>query len=56
MAQEFSKRSITAFIAGMIVATILTLMGTYYVLHTFLLDDLADPLARAGGLKPSQLK
>jgi len=54
MAQEFSRRSIAGFVVGMVVATILTVMGTYYVLHRFVLDDPADPLTRAGGLRSSQ--
>ena len=54
MAQEFSRRSIAGFAAGMVVATILPVMGTYYVLHRFVLDDPADPLTRAGGLRSSQ--
>ena len=54
MAQEFSKRSIAAFVAGMVVATVLTVMGTYDVLHRFVLDNPADPLTRAGGLRSSQ--
>jgi hypothetical protein len=54
MAQQFSRRSIAGFVAGMLVATVLTVMGTYYVLHRFVLDNPADPLTRAGGLRPSQ--
>jgi hypothetical protein len=54
MAQEFSRRSIAGFAAGMVVATILTVMGTYYVLHRFVLDNPDDPLTRAGGLRSSQ--
>jgi hypothetical protein len=54
MAQEFSRRSIVGFVAGMVVATVLTVMGTFYVLHRFVLDNPADPLTRAGGLQPGQ--
>jgi hypothetical protein len=54
MAQQFSRRSIAAFVAGMVAATILTVMGTYYVLHRFVLDNPADPPTRAGGLRPGQ--
>jgi hypothetical protein len=54
MAQQFSRRSIAAFIAAMLVATVLTVMGTFSVLHRFVLDNPADPLTRAGGLRPSQ--
>jgi hypothetical protein len=54
MAQQFSRRSIAGFVAGMVVATVLTVMGTYYVLHRFVLDNPADPRTRAGGLQPGQ--
>jgi hypothetical protein len=54
MAQEFSRRSIAGFVAGMLVATVLTVMGTYYVLHRFVLDNPADPLTKAGGLQLGQ--
>ena len=54
MAQQYGRRSIAAFVAGMVVATVLTVMGTYYVLHRFVLDNPADPLTKAGGLRPSQ--
>jgi hypothetical protein len=54
MAQEFSRRSIVGFVAGMVVATVLTVMGTFYVLHRFVLDNPADPLTRAGGVQPGQ--
>jgi hypothetical protein len=54
MAQEFSRRSIAAFGLGMVVATVLTVMGTYYVLHRFVLDNHAPPPTKAGGLWPAQ--
>ena len=54
MAQQFSRRSIVGFVAGMVVATVLTVMATYSVLHRFVLDNPADPLSRAGGLRPDQ--
>ena len=54
MAQEFSRRSIAGFVAGMVVATVLTVMGTFYVLHRFVLDNPTDPLTKAGGLRPGQ--
>ena len=38
----------------MVVATVLTVMGSYYVLHRFVLDNPADPRTRAGGLQPGQ--
>jgi hypothetical protein len=54
MAREFSNRSMALFLAGTIVATILTVMGTFYVLHKFVIDNPADALKKAGGLSPSQ--
>jgi hypothetical protein len=54
MPPEFSKRAIAGFVIGMVVATVLTVMGTYSVLHRFVLDNPADPLTRVGGLKPDQ--
>ena len=56
MVQEFSRRSIVAFIVAMVVATVLTVMGTYSVLHKFVLDNPADPLTRAGGLRRNPAK
>jgi hypothetical protein len=54
MAPESSRRAIVGFAVGMVVATVLTVMGTFYVLHRFVLDNPADPLTRAGGLRPGQ--
>jgi hypothetical protein len=36
----------------MVVATVLTVMGAYCVLHRFVLDNPADPLTKAGDLRP----
>jgi hypothetical protein len=54
MTYEFSKRSIIIFIIVMIVATALTVEGTYYAVKTFIFDDANDPLVEAGGLSPDQ--
>ena len=51
---DFSKRSIIIFIIFMIVATALTVEGTYYAVKTFIFDDANDPLVKAGGLSPVQ--
>jgi hypothetical protein len=56
MTVEFSKRSIFIFIIVMIVATVLTVEGTYYVLKIFVLDNPNDPITTAGGLTPEQEK
>ena len=50
MAQAFSKRSIAAFVVGMVVATVLTVMGTYDVLHRFVLDNPHVTSLVVGGL------
>ena len=51
---DFSKRSTIIFIIFMIVATVLTVEGTYYALKTFVLDDTNDPIVRSGGLSSDQ--
>jgi hypothetical protein len=38
----------------MVAATAITIEGTYYVLHRFVLSDPNDPLTKAGGLSPEQ--
>jgi hypothetical protein len=39
---EFSKREIVLFVLGMIVASVLTIAGTYFFLKTFVLRDPRD--------------
>ena|ERR1700688_1248142 len=51
---EFSKREIVLFILVMIVATILTVEATNFILKTFVLGSPNDPLTKAGGLSTSQ--
>jgi uncharacterized membrane protein len=51
----FSMREIVVFVAGMVLATVLTVLGTFYFLKNYiLLHDSHDPLVKQGGLKPSQ--
>jgi hypothetical protein len=51
----FSMREILVFAVGMVLATVLTAMGTFYFLKNYiLLNDSHDPLVKQGGLKPSQ--
>jgi hypothetical protein len=50
----FTKREVAIGAMAMILATALTIFGTNYVLHKFVLDDPKDPLTRQGGLKPEQ--
>ena len=51
---EFSKREIVLFILVMIVATILTVEATNFILKTFVLGSPNDPLTKGGGLSTSQ--
>lgn len=51
---NFSKRKIVLFVLVMILATALTVWGTFYVLKTFVLGNPSDPVTKAGG--PSLLQ
>jgi hypothetical protein len=51
----FSKKEILVFVAGTLLATVLTVLGTFYVFKYYLLlHDPNDPPVKQGGLKPSQ--
>ena len=51
----FRTREILMFSAGLLLATSLTLWGTFYALNNYvMLHDPSDPLVKQGGLKPSQ--
>jgi hypothetical protein len=51
----FRVREFLVFIVGMVLATMLTVLGTFYFLKNYiLLHDSRDPLVKQGGLKPSQ--
>jgi hypothetical protein len=51
----FSMREILVFAVGMVLATVLTVMGTFYFLKNYiLLHDSHDPLVKQGGLKTSK--
>jgi hypothetical protein len=54
MFDGLTKRDIAIAAIAMIIATALTIFGTSYVLHKFVLDDPNDPLTRQGGLKSEQ--
>jgi uncharacterized protein YxeA len=49
----FSMREILVFVVGMVLATVLTVLGTFYFLKNYMHDS-RDPLVKQGGLKPSQ--
>jgi hypothetical protein len=51
----FSMREILVFAVDMVLATLLTMLGTFYFLKNYiLLHDSRDPLVKQGRLKPSQ--
>jgi hypothetical protein len=61
MGSDFTKRQIIIGAAPMIVATVLTVLGTYYTMQRYAFYtmqryafDSSDPLYQQGGLKPSQ--
>jgi uncharacterized membrane protein len=46
---------IPVFVVGMVLATVLTVLGTFFFLKNYiLLHDSRDLLVKQGGLKPSQ--
>jgi hypothetical protein len=51
---NFSKRETVLFVLVMIVATILTVEATNFILKTFVIGNPNDPLTKAGGLSTSQ--
>jgi len=51
---ESSKREIVLFVLVMIVATILTVEATNFILKTFVIGNPNDQLTKAGGLSTSQ--
>jgi hypothetical protein len=51
---EFSKRDVVIAVITLIVATALTIEGTYYVLRSYVMSR-PDPLYQQGGLKPNQV-
>jgi hypothetical protein len=54
MFDGFTKRDVAIGAIAMIIATALTIFGTNYVIHKFMLDDPNDPLTQQGGLRPEQ--
>jgi hypothetical protein len=51
---DFSKRDVVIAVITLIVATALTIEGTYYVLRSYVMSR-PDPLYQQGGLKPNQI-
>jgi hypothetical protein len=54
MFQGLTRREIVIVVIALIAVVALTVEGTYYGLHKFLLDNPNDPLTKQGGLKPDQ--
>jgi hypothetical protein len=54
MFQGLTRREIVVVVIALIAVVALTIEGTYYGLHKFLLDNPNDPLTKQGGLKPDQ--
>ena len=54
MLEGLTRREIVIVVIALIVVVALTIEGTYYGLHRFVLDHPNDPLTRQGGLRPDQ--
>lgn len=54
MFEGLTKRDVVIAVIAILAAAALTIEGTYYALHWFVLDNPNDPLTKQGGLSPSQ--
>ena len=54
MFEGLTKRDVVIAAIILIVVVALTVEGTYYGLHRYVLDSLADPPTKQDGLKPDQ--
>jgi hypothetical protein len=54
VADGLTKRDVAMFCVVMIIAAVLAVMATYYIIQSVLPSDPSDPLTKAGGLKPGQ--
>jgi hypothetical protein len=54
MFHGFTRRDLVIGAIAMFAATVLTVEGTYYVLHSYVLNR-PDPLHQQGGMKPGQV-
>ena len=54
MFEGLTRREMVIVVIALIVVVALTIEGTYYGLHRFVLDNPNDPLTRQGGLKGDQ--
>ena len=51
---DFTKRDVAIIAAGIIVATVLTVIATWLLVGIIAPTDPRDPLTKAGGLKSDQ--
>ena len=51
---DFTTRDVAIIAAGIIVATVLTVIATWFLVGIFAPSDPLDPLTKAGGLKRDQ--
>lgn len=54
MFEGLTRRDVVIAAIILIAAVALTVEGTYYGLHRYVLDSPAAPLTQQGGLKPNQ--
>jgi hypothetical protein len=54
MFEGLTKQEMVIVVIALIVVVALTIEGTYYGLHRFVLDNPNDPLTRQGGQKRDQ--
>jgi hypothetical protein len=53
----FGRGEIVVFVAGMALATMLTILGTFYFLKNYvLLHESRDPLVKQGGSPSQEIK
>jgi hypothetical protein len=54
MFQGLNRREVLMVVAGVLVATLFTIVATNYVIQRFVIGPSDDPLVKAGGLSPAQ--
>ena len=54
MPDGYARHEIIAIAGGVLVLTVLTIWRTIYFLSVVVIGERDEPLARAGGLKPSR--
>ena len=51
---DFTKREVAIIAAGILIATVLIVVATWFLVGIIAPSDPRDPLTKAGGLKPTQ--